>query len=91
MLIHDYSPSAAEQPLSIAFDCGCGPKCWMTASEVRKIGNNAPNYHEDYKEFSWEGQNFRPYSIQPLPQEIFEDIDTLMAACQRLYRHVVWS
>ena len=91
LLILDYSPSVGEQPLSIAFDCECGPKCWMTASEVRKIGNNRPKYYGAYKEFTWEGQRFRPYSIQNLPSEIFENIDTLMAICRNLYRHVVWG
>ncbi len=91
LLILDYSPSASDRPLSIALDCGCGPKCWMTASEVRKIGDNAPKRHENYKEFTWEGQRFRPYSIQSLPVDVFEDIDALMAVCRRLYNHVVWS
>ena len=91
LLILDYSPGADEQPLSIAFDCGFGPKCWMTVSEVRKIGSIAPKYHERYKEFIWEGRTFRPYSIRTLPRDMFENIDTLMAICRQLYRHAVWE
>ena len=91
LLIFDYSPSMGGRPLSIAFDCGCGPKCWMTAPGVRKIGDEAPKPHEDYREFPWEGRQFKPYSIQSLPRSIFEDIEVLMAVCRRLYRHVVWE
>ena len=90
LLILDYSPSMEQPPLSIAFDYGCGPKCWMTASKVRKIGNKAPKYHEDYKEFPWEGRQFIPYSIKKLPSSIFEDINDLQAACRKLYQHVEW-
>ena len=91
LLILDYSPSVGERPLSIAFDYGCGPKCWMTASKVREIAGVAPNPHEDYKEFPWEGRQFKPYSIQNLSASIFEDIDALREACRKLYRHVVWE
>ena len=91
LLTLDYSPSVGERPLSIAFDYGCGPKCWMTASKVREIAGVAPNPHEDYREFTWEERQFKPYSIAPLPTSIFEDIDTLREACRRLYRHVVWE
>lgn len=90
LLILDYSPSAGERPLSIAFDYGCGPKCWMTASTVKKIGRDAPKPHEDYREFPWQGRQFKPYSIQRLSKTIFDDVDTLLAVCRRLYRHVVW-
>ena len=91
LLILNYSPSVGERPLSIAFDYGRGPKCWMTASAVQKIGNDAPSFHEKYKEFAWEGRQFKPYSIQSLSASIFEDIDALREACRRLYRHVVWE
>lgn len=89
LLIFDYSPSVDQRPLSIAFDYGGGPKCWMTTSEVRKIGDDGPNFRAQYKEFSWEGRQFVPYSIRKLPESIFEDIDTLKETCRRLYRHVV--
>ena len=91
LLILGYSPSVGEQPLSIAFDYGCGAKCWMTAAKVRKIGEVGPNPYEEYKEFTWEGRQFKPYSIRSLSASIFEDIDTLTAACRKLYRHVVWA
>ena len=91
LLILDYSPGVGERPLSIAFDYGRGPKCWMTASTVRTIGNEAPKPYEDYRAFSWEGRQFRPYSIRRLSGSIFEDIDDLRAVCRRLYRHVVWE
>ena len=70
LVILDYSPSMEQLPLSIAFDYGRGPKCWMTASRVRKIGDDAPKYHEDYREFPWKGRQFMPYSIQKLPESI---------------------
>ena len=91
LLILDYSPSVGERPLSIAFDYGYGPKCWMTASKVRMIGEAVPNPHEDYREFTWEGRQFKPYSIQSLSASIFEDVDALTAVCRKLYRHVVWA
>ena len=91
LLILDYSPGMEQPPLSIAFDYGCGPKCWMTASQVREIGDKAPNYHEDYREFLWEGRQFVPYSIQNLPGSIFDNITALQAACRRLYQHVEWA
>jgi len=91
LLVLDYSPSAGEPPLSIAFDYGRGPKCWMTASKVQKIGGNAPNRHEDYREFTWERRQFNPYSIKSLSESIFEDIGALTTACRNLYRHVVWA
>ena len=91
LLILNYSPAMEQPPLSIAFDYGCGPKCWMTASTMRKIGNNAPKYHEDYRDFTWEGRHFIPYSIQNLPRTIFNDIKALQAACRRLYQHVEWA
>ena len=91
LLILDYSPSVSERPLSIAFDYGHGAKCWMTASKVREIANDGPNPHEDYKEFTWEERQFKPYSIAPLPTSIFENVDDLREACRKLYRHVVWE
>ena len=91
LLILDYSPSLDEPPLSIAFDCGRGPKCWMTASHVQSIGDAAPNPKERYREFIWKGRQFKPYSIKRLSAAIFEDIDTLTAVCRRLYSHVVWA
>ena len=91
LLILDYSPRSGDPPLSIGFDYGRGPKCWMTATRLRKIGDAAPNPHEDYREFNWKGRRFMPYSIQRLPGLIFENIDVLMAVCRRLYRHVVWE
>lgn len=91
LLIFDYSPSASEHPLSIGLDYECGPKCWMTTSRVRNIGNEAPRSHEDYKEFTWAGREFKPYSIQSFSESIFEDVDALCAVCKRLYHHVVWA
>ncbi len=91
LLILNYSPSVGERPLSIAFDYGRGAKCWMTASKVQKIGDAAPRPYEDYREFTWEGRQFKPYSIQSLSASIFEDINALREACRRLYRHVVWE
>ena len=91
LLIFDYSPTVGQPPLSLAFDYAGGAKCWMTAAEVRNIGNDGPNFHEDYKEFPFEGRRFVPYSIQQLPPSIFENIDELKAVCRRLYGHVVWK
>ena len=91
LLILDYSPSESERPLSIAFDWECGPKCWMSASTVREISDVAPRVHEPYREFTFKGRRFIPYSIQRLSASIFEDVETLIRACRTLYRHVVWA
>ena len=91
LLILDYSPSAGERPLSIALDYGCGPKCWMTAGNVRNIGTEGPNPHEDYQEFIWKGRQFKPYSIRSLSGSVFHDFDALKAVCRKLYQHVVWD
>ena len=91
LIVFDYSPQDNLNLLSIAFDYSGGAKCWMSEAQVRKIGSEGPNPHEDYREFVCDGRKFYPYSIRPLPQIIFEDINEFRSACQRLYRHVVWS
>lgn len=91
LLIFDYSPDMEQRPLSIAFDCDSGPKCWMTASKVQKIEGEGPDFRESYREFSWKGKEYVPYSIKNLPKSIFENIDDLKSVCRSLYRHVVWE
>ena len=91
LLIIDYSPSAEERPLSIALDYGGGQKCWMTATQVRKIGGEAPRPYEKYRTFTWNGREFNPFSIKVLPHSVFSDINALKGVCRRLYQHVVWA
>ena len=91
LLIFDYSPGAEHRPLSIAFDYGGGDKCWMTEAKIRNIENNAPRFHEDYREFRYEGRCFIPFSIRRFPMSIFEHVDELKGACRRLYGHVDWA
>ena len=90
LIVLYYSPRDMPYLLSIAFDYSGGPKCWLSESQVRKIGNNAPNPHPDYRTFVCDGHRFYPYSIQAFSQALFEDIHEFTSACQRLYRHVVW-
>ena len=87
----DYSPSDDQPPLSIAFDFSGGPKCWLSESRVRDIGNEGPKLHAAYRNFVFEGREFHPYSIIAFPQAIFEEIQEFSSACQCLYQHVDWS
>ena len=91
LIVFDYSPGDNPNLLSIAFDYSGGAKCWMSEAQVFKIGEEGPNPHGDYGEFIYDGREFHPYSIQPLPQTVFEDIREFRSACQRLYQHVDWS
>lgn len=91
LIVFDYSPRDSPNLLSIAFDYSGGAKCWMSEARVRKIGGEGPNPHSDYRKFVCDGREFHPYSIRPLPQTIFADIQEFRSACQCLYRHVEWS
>lgn len=91
LMVFDYSPRNEPHLVSIAFDYSGGPKCWMSESKVRKIGDKAPNPHPDYRMFVFDGRTFHPYSIQAFPSSIFEDIHEFKSACHRLYQHVIWS
>ena len=91
LIVFNYSPRDNPNLLSIAFDYSGGAKCWMSEAQVCKIGDVGPNPKRDYQEFVHDGREFHPYSIEPLPQTVFEDIQEFRAACQRLYQHVVWS
>lgn len=91
LMVFDYSPRNEPHLASIAFDYSGGPKCWLSESKVRKIGDEAPNPHPDYRMFVFDRRTFHPYSIQAFPPSIFEDIHEFKSACHRLYQHVVWS
>ena len=91
LIVIDYSPQDAEPPLSIAFDHGNGPKCWLSESKVREIDNNGPNPNASYREFNFEGRKFHPYSITALHSSTFEDIRAFTSTCERLYKHIDWS
>ena len=91
LFVFDYSPRDNPNLLSIAFDYSGGAKCWMSEDQVRKIGNKGPKPHEDYRKFTHDERKFHPYSIQPFPQTVFEEIREFRSACQRLYRHVIWN
>ena len=91
LIVFDYSPGDNANLLSIAFDYSGGAKCWMSEAQVCKIGDKGPNPHDDYRKFTHDAREFHPYSIRAFPQRIFEEIQEFRSACQRLYRHVVWS
>ena len=91
LIVFDYSPRDNPNLLSIAFDYSGGAKCWMSEAKVCKIGDKGPNPYGDYREFIHDGRKFHPYSIEPLPQTVLEDIREFRSVFQRLYRHVDWS
>lgn len=92
LVVLDYSPSDNQRPLlSIAFDVLGRPRCWMTVSKVRDIDGKSPNRHEDYREFTYEGRRFHPYSIHAFPLSIFTDVEEFTFACRLLYAHADWS
>ena len=91
LIVFDYSPRDDMRPLSIAFDWACGPKCWLTETELVKINNNRPKLHPKYKAFGFEGRRFHPFSVTAFPRSIFENIDEFTLACRTLYEHIVWS
>lgn len=91
LIVLDYSPQVDAPPLSIAIDYGNGPKCWLSESKVRKIGDNRPKPHSKYKQFTFEGRRFYPYSIKTLPSATFNEIHVLRSTCQQFYKHVDWS
>lgn len=91
LIVFDYSPTDDRPPLSIAFDWSGGPKCWLSETQLIKIGDNLPKSHPKYKKFNFEGRDFHPFSIQAFPQAIFGNIEDFTLACQSLYEHVDWS
>ncbi len=89
LVVLDYSPSSDQRPVSIAFDFTGGRKCWLSEQQVRRIDGRGPNPYMDYREFTFAGRRFHPYSIEAFPRDIFEDIKQFDNACWRLYQHVV--
>lgn len=91
LILYDYSPKDDAPPLSIAFDWGGRPRCWMTETRLVKIGDECPRHHPKYREFVLEGRRFHPFSVEAFPETIFTDINRLNLACHTLYQHVDWS
>ena len=91
LIVLDYSPGDDQRPLSIAFDFSGGAKCWLSEAKVRKIGDDGPKPHQDYRSFVFEGRKFHPYSITAFPQTIFQEIREFTSACRHLYQHADWS
>ncbi len=91
LVVIDYSPSNDQCPISIAFDCNGGSKCWLSESAVYPISGEKPSSHADYRKFVFEGREFYPYSIEAPPPEIFTDIEQFEDVCRRLYQHTVRS
>ena len=92
LIVLDYSPADNDPHLlSIAFDFSGGPKCWLTESTVRKIGNKGPDPHSNYRKFVFEKREFHPYSIKSFPPTIFQEIQEFKRVCQGLYEHVIWN
>lgn len=90
-VVFDYSPTTPEPPLSIAFDCGGDAKCWLSERDLIEIGDHRPKSHPAYKEFTLEGRQFHPFSVEAFGMSIFENIEELTIACRRLYGHISWS
>ena len=90
-IILDFSPPGCDAPLSIAFDFSGGPKCWMSEESVKEINADGPRPYAQYKQFSFEGRRFYPYSVQSFGTSLFEEIELLNTICKRLYNHVVWG
>ena len=91
LIVLDYSPGDDQRPLSIAFDFSGGAKCWLSETKVRKIGDDGPKPHPDYRKFVFEGREFHPYSIRAFPQAIFAEIQKFQSACRGLYQHADWN
>lgn len=89
LIVLDYSPGNDQAPVSIAFDCTGGPKCWLTEPQVFQRNGIGPNRHDEYRQFVFEGRRFFPYSIAALPKDMFEIIEQFEDACRSLYEHTV--
>ena len=88
LVLFSYAPSGQKRTLSIAFDCSGGAKCWLSETQLKKIGEKCPSHHPDYKTFILEDQVFHPFSVQPFPTTIFRNFNDLMRACHSLYDHI---
>lgn len=88
LVVLEYSPRSDQRPVSIAFDCSGGAKCWLSEPEIKLIGDQGPSAHEKYKRFVYRGCKFYPYSIESFPQTIFRDIQEFNDACRSLYQHI---
>lgn len=91
LIVFDYSPGDDMPPLSIAFDWSGGPKCWLSETRLKKIGDKGPRFYPKYKTFKREAREFHPFSIQAFPRTTFANIDDFTRACRNLYEHVDWS
>lgn len=91
LIVLEYSPYDHQRPISIAFDYSGGPKCWLSEIKVKKIGDNGPKPHTDYRNFDFKERKFYPYSIEAFPITIFVDIEKFRSACWLLYQHIDWG
>lgn len=90
LVVFDYSPTDNEPPLSIVFDGGLGPKCWMSERNTKDINGNGPRLGH-YGDYQFEGHQFYGFSIQSFSQSDFDDVNGIERICRRLYSHIIWS
>ena len=89
LIVFDYSPTDNDPPLSIVFDGELGPKCWMSANNVKQINNDGPR-PGNYGDYQFDGCQFYGFSVKAFSQSDFDDVDRIEGICRRLYAHIVW-
>ena len=93
LIILDYSPQNNEPLASFAFSLGeydggiFPPKCWMTHTELSPEYQDPPRLHEGYKKFSYEGNQFYPFSVN-LSEYTPKDVTSIKNVINSLYGHI---
>ena len=82
------SPSSEFHPFSFAFSLRRSPKCWISHDKVKKVGDEAPNRHPDYKDFNRNRQKFYAYSVRAFENSTFTDIAKFKRVCDKLYANI---
>ena len=88
LIISNYSPSSEFHPFSFAFSLRGSPKCWISHDKVKKVGDEAPNRHPDYKDFNRNRQKFYAYSVRAFENSTFTDIAKFKRVCDKLYANI---
>lgn len=89
LFVWNYKPWAGGNPISLAFPVN-EPKCWTSVKRTnpKKINNESPNYHPDYKCFNHKGTQFFPYSIQAISIEKMNDVELFNQVCLQMHEHM---
>lgn len=93
LFILNYSPHNSSPLASFAFSLesygnnGFPRKCWMTRKNIVPINEIAPNSHPDYKQFSFGGHTFYPYSVD-LSKYNPQDVNSIRCLVNELYAHI---